>query len=79
MDWTPEDKETVRKLVAKGFKAADIGRQLNPRRTKNSIIGVVHRLGLKFPTTRRTFYQTQTPSTPSAHPVDSPPDKESDD
>ena len=43
-DWTPSDDATLKELWLSGHAASAIGRKLN--RTRNSVIGRVHRKGL---------------------------------
>lgn len=45
MKWTPEELHHLQSMWDAGFKAKDIGKTLG--RSKNSVIGAAHRLGLK--------------------------------
>lgn len=46
--WAPDDEDTLRRMWAEGFSGAEIGRIVG--RSRNSVIGKAHRLGLSMRT-----------------------------
>lgn len=46
MDWSEPEIATLRKLWAEGLSASQIARSLGRGRTRNAVIGKVHRIGL---------------------------------
>jgi len=44
--WSDEDKQTIKALWAEGLSATQIARQMPGKRTRNAVLGVVHRMKL---------------------------------
>jgi GcrA cell cycle regulator len=59
--WTPTDDDLLRKLWADGLSCSQIGMRV--RRSRNAVIGRVHRLGLpgRVTTSRITFKRSAIP------------------
>lgn len=57
--WEPEDDADMSRLWLEGLSASKIGEELNPKRTKNSVLGRAHRLGLPTRAPVRNFAGTQ--------------------
>ena len=56
--WTDEQKATVKEMLERGCSFRSIGDQLG--RSKNSVIGVAHRMGLRTGRVRNTRPRIQT-------------------
>jgi GcrA cell cycle regulator len=86
-DWTDADKKLVADLWAQGLSALQISKRIGGGRTRNSVIGIVHRNGLRRTAAawrasvglgaRLTRFPAQpsAPGTPSASAYRAPPVK----
>lgn len=48
MGWDQSDTEKLRELLLEGLSASDMARRIGGGKSRNSIIGKIHRMGLKF-------------------------------
>lgn len=61
--WTPEETQTLREAWAQGFSASEIARRIG-NKSRNSVVGKVHRLGLPVRSKRPKVPLGQDPDLP---------------